>query len=228
VRAPRFSRRGLTLRAVALRTTVDTAVAAARRTTADGTVALTFDDGPQPGSTDRVLDTLAQLDVSATFFCVGKNARAHPELVQRIRAEGHALGSHSLSHPHPAETPLRALSREYQEGRQAVARAAGTNPVLFRPPHGHLRLLSAAMIRRHGLQPWLWSVDPEDWRPGATTGHIVDVAGQACAGDVVLLHDWIEQPWSPEALDRSATVAALPEIIARIRSRGLVLAALSQ
>ena len=227
MRSLRSVGRELVWRGAVARSRVEAAVAPAHRTTIGGGVALTFDDGPHPGSTDRILDLLAEQEVTGTFFCVGKNARAHPGLVQRIVTEGHALGSHSMSHPHPAQTSLASLSRDYRDGRRAVAEAAGSDPLLFRPPHGHLGLLGAAMIRRQGLQTWLWSVDPEDWRPGALSAHIVDVAGAARAGDVVLLHDWIEQPWSPEALDRSATIAALPDTIARIRDRGLGFVGLS-
>jgi peptidoglycan-N-acetylglucosamine deacetylase len=195
-------------------------LARANRFSSSGAVALTFDDGPQPGSTDRILDILAELDVRATFFCVGKNAEKHPELLRRVRSEGHAIGSHSYSHPHPAQLPLGALATEYRRGREVIAEILGEDVVLFRPPHGHLTAASALMVRAQGLRPWLWSVDPEDWRPGAVSEHIQAVAGGARGADVVLLHDWIEQPWNPSALDRSATVSALPGIVAAIRSRG--------
>ncbi len=196
-------------------------LAGARRRVPDGTVALTFDDGPHPTSTGRILDTLAELDVKATFFCVGRNARRHPELVLRALAEGHGIGSHSLSHPHPARTAHRELAEEYAQGRQAVAGVTGRDIRLFRPPHGHLHLRSAAMIRRQELSPWLWTVDPQDWRPGVTTEGVSSVARDARSGDVVLLHDWVEQPWAPEALDRSATIEALPGIVRAVRDRGL-------
>ena len=77
-----------------------------RRVSPDA-VALTFDDGPQPGSTGQILDILAELDVQATFFCVGRNAEAHPDLVRRMRSEGHAVGSHSYTHPRPGDIPIR-------------------------------------------------------------------------------------------------------------------------
>jgi peptidoglycan/xylan/chitin deacetylase (PgdA/CDA1 family) len=137
-----------------------------------------------------------------------------------VRSEGHAIGSHSYSHPHPSQIPLATLTRDYRRGRQVIADILGEDVTLFRPPHGHLTPASAWLVRQQGLEPWLWTVDPEDWRPGATREHIQAVAGRACATDVVLLHDWIEQPWAPSALDRSATVAALPEIVAAIRERG--------
>jgi peptidoglycan/xylan/chitin deacetylase (PgdA/CDA1 family) len=198
----------------------------ASRRTANGELALTFDDGPHPGSTDRVLDVLAELDVRATFFCVGKNAQVYPDLVRRMRAEGHAVGSHSMTHPHPAETPLDVLAMEYVEGQRAVAAAYGGDIVLFRPPHGHLDLATAQLVRRLGLASWLWNVDTLDWRPGTTVAEVAALAGQARAGGVVLMHDWVEQPLAPEAQDRSATVQALPVIVAELRGRGLRLESL--
>jgi peptidoglycan/xylan/chitin deacetylase (PgdA/CDA1 family) len=208
------------------RSSVVERVAGARRRTTPGGVALTFDDGPHPSSTPSVLDVLAERGVHATFFCVGRNARAYPELVTRIRAEGHAIGSHSLTHPNPARTRHSRLRAEYREGRDAVTEVLGADTTLFRPPHGHLGLRSATMVRHQGLAPWLWSVDPGDWRPSVTPGHIAAVAGMADSGDVVLMHDWVEEPWAPSALDRSATITALPTIIDRIRERGLALTAL--
>lgn len=208
-------------RARHLRSVAADRLARVSRRSAGGIVALTFDDGPYPGSTDRILDVLAELDVRATFFCVGRNAERHPELLLRLRQEGHAIGSHSYSHPDPARTPLPTLARDYRHGRRVIADILAEDVTLFRPPRGHLTPASALTVRAQGLRPWLWSVDPEDWRPGATSAHIETVAGGAVGADVVLLHDWIEQPWAPEALDRSATVSALPAIVAAVRGRGV-------
>ena len=217
----------LSARAERLRWQAQDRVAQVRRRVPDGSVGLTFDDGPQPGSTDRILDVLAELGARATFFCVGKNARAHPELVRRIRAEGHAVGSHSMTHPHPGETARSELRREYVDGRRAVSDVLGADTRLFRPPHGHVDPAGAVLLRRLAVSTWLWTVDPTDWRPGATVQDIASVACRADSGDVVLLHDWVEQPVADEALDRSATVAALPIIVEAIRERGLVLETLS-
>jgi peptidoglycan-N-acetylglucosamine deacetylase len=219
----RITRAGLAWHAAELHSRVLNATARVQRHVGPGAVALTFDDGPHPGSTDRILDVLGELEVRATFFCVGNNVRAYPDLVRRMQNEGHAIGSHSHTHPYPAETALRSLARDYRQGREALARVVGKQISLFRPPHGHLDWASAGVIRQLGLVPWLWSVDPEDWRPCATREHIAAVGAGAMSGDVVLLHDWIEQPWSPEALDRSATIGAVADIVAQIRSRGLVL-----
>jgi peptidoglycan/xylan/chitin deacetylase (PgdA/CDA1 family) len=216
--AARVTRRAARVRSVAAHR-----LARVNRRASGDAVALTFDDGPHPGYTDRILDILAELDVRATFFCVGKNAERHPGLLRRLRSEGHAIGTHSYSHPDPAETPLATLARDYRRGRHVIAEILGEDVTLFRPPRGHLTPASAVMVRVQGLRPWLWTVDPEDWRPGQTSEHITAVAGGAGGADVVLLHDWIEQPWAPSALDRSATVSALPRIVAAVRGRGCTL-----
>ncbi|GAB4082274.1 polysaccharide deacetylase family protein [Modestobacter muralis] len=213
--------RGIVRRAQHARWLAVESIGRVERRVGPGEVALTFDDGPHPDSTPRVLDRLAELGVVATFFCVGRNAAAHPAIVRRALAEGHAVGSHSSTHPHPAELGIRPLTEEYDDGRAAVTAAAGSEVDLFRPPHGHLTTRSAAMVRRRALRPWLWTVDPTDWRPGITTAKVAAVASAATSGDVVLMHDWIEQPWAPEALDRSATIDALPAIVRSVRARGL-------
>ncbi|MGY1711372.1 polysaccharide deacetylase family protein [Geodermatophilus sp. SYSU D00758] len=211
----------VSLRAARTRWLVGGVLAGAHRRVAPGCVALTFDDGPHPATTGRVLDTLLELDVPATFFCVGRNARAHPGLVARAVAEGHAVGSHSETHPHPEQLPAAHLRADYAAGRAAVSEAARCDVRLFRPPHGRLPVRSALTLRWGATVPWLWSVDPQDWRGDVTRQHVASVAGAARSGDVVLLHDWVEQPESPQARDRSPTIEALPEIVARIRSRGL-------
>lgn len=203
------------------------AVAGSVRRTGPGVVALTFDDGPRPGTTDRVLDALAALDVRATFFCVGRNAERHPELVRRASREGHAVGSHSHTHPDPEVTPLTVLADDYRRGRAAVEDALGEAVTLFRPPRGYLDTARAVQLRLRRTPPTLWTVDPRDWHPDAERAGIARAVGGAVGGDVVLLHDWVEQPWDPRALDRSSTVAALPDAVAAVRARGLAFDRLS-
>ena len=126
-----------------------------------------------------------------------------------------------MTHRHPAHIPHAVTRDEYLSGRRAVETVAGRPVRLFRPPHGHMSLPHAALMRSQGVQPWLWTVDPEDWRPGATVRDIVRVAAEARGGDVILLHDWVEEPWAPEALDRSATVEAVRPVVEDLRRRGL-------
>jgi peptidoglycan-N-acetylglucosamine deacetylase len=192
----------------------------------ENAVALTFDDGPDEEYTPRVLDVLADHGVRATFFLVGRRARNHPDLVRRILSDGHAVGSHTWSHPLPWTIGGLATLREYRAGRRAVEDVAGHDVPLFRPPKGYVtgRIALAAVAAR--LETWLWTLDPEDWRPRVTPDQLVDRLEGLTAGDVVLLHDGLEDPLAPEAEDRSATVAALPEIIVTAQKRGLELVGL--
>lgn len=135
--------------------------------------------------------------------------------------EGHAVGSHSFSHPEPWRLPLHALIDEYARGRAAVERAAGRTIELFRPPKGFVDPVGALAMTRLGLRPWLWTIDPHDWEPDAAADSIVTGVHDLGAGDVVLLHDGIEAPLAPGAIDRRATGESLAGIAAIARQRGL-------
>jgi peptidoglycan-N-acetylglucosamine deacetylase len=167
---------------------------------------LTFDDGPDPVFTPRILDVLAAHGVRATFFCVGAAAQRHPELVRRIAAAGHVVGHHSLTHLHARGTSPIGLVRDWRRGRIAVAKALGAPVERFRPPYGELGRsgrIAAAVLR---LRPELWDVDAGDWRPGATAERIADAILGAGEGAVVVLHDGAFDPVEESCRDRSATV----------------------
>jgi peptidoglycan/xylan/chitin deacetylase (PgdA/CDA1 family) len=189
-------------------------------------VALTFDDGPDPVYTPRVLDVLGELGVRATFFCVGDRVAEHPDVVRRMVAEGHVVGSHTATHPDLPPLGVAQLRDEVRRGHEALGAVVDGPPPLFRPPHGDLGLRTGAVARAYGLRTWLWTVDPQDWRPGVQADELVAGCEPAGPGDVVLLHDGLEQPWAPEALDRSATVEALAGIVASVRAKGLTFAGL--
>jgi len=190
-------------------------------------VALTFDDGPDPTFTPHVLDVLSELDVKATFFLVGSRAKRHPEIVRRIQDEGHAIGSHTETHPDLWEVPLTEAIKEFRHGRATLEQITGASLPLFRPPKGSLNLSQAASARALQLHTWLWSVDPGDWKSGTSSAAIIQGLGQLTAGDVVLLHDAIEKPIDASTTDRSATVDALSLIIQEARSQGFGFAILS-
>ncbi len=140
---------------------VAVALSRSRRSLGEGSdaVALTFDDGPDPRHTPAILEELRRLDALATFFLVGDRAAAHPDLVRRIVADGHAVGSHSGSHPDPWRLSLRSLAREYRRGRTLVEQAAGRPVHLFRPPKGYIDLRGALAIGGARVTSWLWTVD---------------------------------------------------------------------
>ena len=184
-------------------------------------MALTFDDGPDPRFTPAVLDVLGALDVPATFFCVGDRAAERPDLVRRLVAEGHRLGVHCGTHQDLWTLSTAQVAADMRRGRAVLEDIVGQRLTLFRPAKGHVDVRVGLTATRLGLRTWLWSVDPEDWRPGAASADISAGAAVAGPGDVILLHDGLEQPWAPEALDRSATVAALEPMVAGLRAKGL-------
>jgi peptidoglycan/xylan/chitin deacetylase (PgdA/CDA1 family) len=170
---------------------------------------LTFDDGPDPRFTPLVLDVLTELGVTATFFCVGRRALAWPELVRRAAHQGHAIGSHTMTHPDLSRLDPLAAIREVRNGRRAVEWALGAPVRRFRAPFGRLGAPGKIALRVCRLEHDGWDVDPEDWQPEARMGAIAVVVATAGPDDVVLLHDGAESPRDPRSLDRSQTVGAL-------------------
>jgi peptidoglycan-N-acetylglucosamine deacetylase len=204
-------------------------VASASRSLPGGarSVAITFDDGPDPRFTPAVLDVLRERQVHATFFLVGERAERHVDIVRRIAAEGHSLGSHTASHPDMWELNQSAAIAEFTRGREILETITGNSVPLFRPPKGWMDLRFAIALRRFRMKTWLWNVDPEDWSPEATTDNILKGLGNLQAGDIVVLHDAIERPIDSSTTDRSATVEALPRIIDHALTRGLQMVRLS-
>jgi peptidoglycan-N-acetylglucosamine deacetylase len=187
------------------------------RLVAPRALALTFDDGPDPEWTPRVLAVLAAAHVHATFCVVGVHVAAHPELVRAIVRGGHALCNHTWSHDEDlGRRPAYLVKAEIARTQQAVLAAAGVTPRLFRAPAGRWTPALVAEARRQGLTPLRWDVDPRDWtRPGAR--QILNrILTDTRAGDVILLHDGYG--------DRSQTVYALRFLLARLRALHDVLA----
>ncbi|WP_007514884.1 MULTISPECIES: polysaccharide deacetylase family protein [Pseudofrankia] len=183
-------------------------------------VALTLDDGPDPSWTPRVLALLRKYDVRATFCLVGRQARAHPDLVRQIVADGHAICNHTMTHPQPfAHRSAAAIEQEIDQAQSAITAAAGTAPRLFRSPGGDWSPAVLEAAAKRGLTPIGWDVDPRDWsRPG--TQKIVDNLLAAKPGDIMLCHDGDGDRSSDTGTDRSETVQALEVALPQLKSKG--------
>jgi peptidoglycan-N-acetylglucosamine deacetylase len=182
------------------------------------TVCLTFDDGPDPGWTPRVLDALRAARARGTFFVQGSKAAACPDLVKRIHAEGHDIGHHSWTHGHPSKTSAAELEAEIVRTRAWLKTMIGIDSTLFRPPHG--KMSAAKMVGAWTLSQTivLWNADPGDLHQPSGDALLAWVDEHpAQAGDIVLLHD-----------RAPALVETLPALIDRIRARGLGLARISE
>jgi len=183
-------------------------------------VTLTFDDGPDPKWTPKILDILKEHHIKATFFILGNQAEACPGLVQRIVNEGHEIGNHTYTHPNMAEISSQQIRLELNATQFLLESITGRSTLLFRPPYNAdsnpSRLSEILPLKQVqddlGYLIILENIDPEDWaRPGATA--ILDrVKEQRELGNIVLLHD--------AGGNRAQTVEALPNIIEYLEARG--------
>jgi peptidoglycan/xylan/chitin deacetylase (PgdA/CDA1 family) len=194
---------------------------------AEGRVALTFDDGPDPESTRHVLRILSEAHASATFFVVGKKVQKHPEVLREIVAAGHALGVHSYDHNrlYAFLTP-NAVRDDIERTRDVIEEATGQRPVWFRPPVGQMSPRTAAGVERARAVVVGWNIRARDGlRSTKTEDCERRVKAQIESGSIVLLHDaWETKEVEPgeSSLDESpAGVQALRSILAECKRRGL-------
>jgi peptidoglycan/xylan/chitin deacetylase (PgdA/CDA1 family) len=176
------------------------------------TVVLTFDDGPDPRSTPRILTVLAHTRTPATFFMVGRQAAAHPQLVRRVAQAGQQIGGHTWNHLRLDRLPPASVGAEVDCTDRLLSRLTGRPVQLLRPPDGAYDRQVVDLAAARGLQLVLWTADSRDWaRPGV--GRIVaTVAHQLRPGAIILFHDG--------GGDRSQTVAALPRILRQLHAHG--------
>lgn len=182
-------------------------------------MALTFDDGPHPEGTPRILEILAEHGACATFFVVGEQVVKRPELVRRIAREGHTVGLHGYLHrPHPSRTE-KAMSEDFERAVAAISAATGRDPRLHRPPYGVYSPASLRIARDRGLQPLIWSRWGKDWRKFTTPERIGRrVLTGVRSGDVILLHD---ADFYSSKRSHQRTAEALPAILKTLKSAGL-------
>lgn len=188
------------------------AVAIMRQPADENMCALTFDDGPGP-FTAHLLDSLQAEGVHATFFVLGQQVRRHPELVQRMLAEGHEVGSHSYSHPNMRKLAPEAQFEQLDKTNQLL-REIGGDPKYFRPPYGKFDKAIAAMADTMGMSIVLWSADSMDWkRRPVDYSKMASATGRPSAPGhmrgVFLFHDI-----------HKGTVEDLPRILSDLRAGG--------
>jgi peptidoglycan/xylan/chitin deacetylase (PgdA/CDA1 family) len=177
-------------------------------------VALTFDDGPDPEATPRLLRLLEERDVRATFFLIGERAARHPTLVRAIADAGHEVGNHTWRHRNAWLLSPAAAAREITEGARILDEILGRPPRLYRPPWGIVNLASLATARRLGLVTVLWSVQHEGLRPRSPAAQLRHVTDRLHEGAIVDLHDAPGLPGAPERL-----LAMLPGLLDVLRAR---------
>jgi endo-1,4-beta-xylanase len=184
------------------------APATAANTCSAGYVGLTFDDGPT-GSTSTLLNTLRNNGVRATMFNIGQRVQQNPGAAQAQVAAGMWVGNHSWTHPHLTQLSQAQIQSELSQTQNAIRSATGVTPQLFRPPYGETNATLKSVESSLGLREVIWDVDSQDWN-GASTAAIVQAAGRLTNGQVILMHDGIQN-----------TINAIPQIMANLNSRNL-------
>ena len=179
-------------------------------------VALTFDDGPVQ-ETAALLDVLAEKGAKATFFVVGSNASAQPDLLARMVEEGHVVGNHTEDHPDLTKLDSAAVRSEIEQVNDTVEAATGVRPSLLRPPYGAVNDTVDEVSAELGMSQILWNVDPEDWKDRDSAIVEERVLASTGAGDIVLSHD-IHQ----------TTRDAYGSIIDQLQAEGYVLVTVPQ
>jgi peptidoglycan/xylan/chitin deacetylase (PgdA/CDA1 family) len=189
----------------------------------DRRVALTFDDGPDPTWTPRVLDVLARHGVRGTFFLVGERAARAPDTVRAIVEAGHEVASHGWSHRSLWRCGPRRTDEEVGRAHLVLGELAGRPPRFYRPPWGMVNAALFGALRRWGERAVFWSIQPEGLRPAPAERQARDVVGRAHPGAIVDLHDAEGTPGAPTRL-----CAALPAMIAGLRERGFATATVGE
>lgn len=181
-------------------------------------VAMTFDDGPHPKLTPRLLDMLKERNIKATFFVIGKCVAENPDIAKRIVDEGHEIANHSWSHPQLTKLSPGGFDAEIAQTNDAIVKATGIRPVIMRPPYGAINTtLTKRLNEEYGLSVILWSVDPLDWKirkSDHVSGHIIK---NAAPGAIILAHDI-----------HASTVDAMPATLDALQSKGYKFATVSE
>jgi peptidoglycan/xylan/chitin deacetylase (PgdA/CDA1 family) len=181
-------------------------------------IAITFDDGPHPQNTPRLLDMLRARNIKATFYVIGRSVELYPQIVRRTVAEGHEIGNHTHTHRLLSKLSDSEVRSELSRCQDAIARAAGVRPRTMRPPYGGLLQRQRELVHAEfGYPTILWSVDPLDWkRPGPSVVTSRILSGTS-AGGIVLAHDL-----------HSQTVDAMPATLDGLLRRGFKFVTVSQ
>jgi len=173
-------------------------------------LALTFDDGPDPEWTPRMLEVLERHEARATFFMIGKRAAKHPEIVRRVAEGGHAVGNHSWDHPSFPLVKGRWRRAQLLWTEEALA---PYGEKLFRPPYGHQSLGSRLAAARLGYRVITWTVNAEDWRDDPADVLVARVRSRIAPGSFVLFHDSLYSTDDLCFRDREPTLEAVDRLL---------------
>lgn len=174
-------------------------------------IALTFDDGPHPGNTGRILDVLNKYGVRGTFFVLGCNALYYPAPLKRAIREGHEIENHSFDHKTMNKSPAE-LADEIERTAGIISSLSGRRSRYFRPPEGKCPPALSEALKTLGYEAVFWTIDSEDWRGKSPDRIVESVLGSVRGNDIILFHDY--------TCPNGNTVLALDKLIPELLRRG--------
>ena len=169
-------------------------------------VALTFDDGPNPTTTNQALDTLSKYGIKATFFVLGKNVSGNEEILKRMKLDGHVIGNHSWSHPVLSKLSLDEAKKQITDTEAALTKVLGSSSKLMRPPYG---AITDDIRNSLDLSFIMWDVDSLDWKSKNEASILTEIQREVKNGSIILMHDI-----------HAETVNALPKVIDYLKGQG--------
>jgi peptidoglycan-N-acetylglucosamine deacetylase len=181
-------------------------------------LAITFDDGPHPTHTPRLLDMLKERGIKATFYVLGQRVVEHPEIVRRMVDEGHEIGNHTWNHPALTKISASRIASEINRTTEAIENAVGVRPTTFRPPYGATnQSINKRLNDEFGLTVAMWSVDPQDWKYRNAPRVSNHIATHGKPGAIILAHDI-----------HASTIDAMPAALDALIGQGYKFATVSE
>lgn len=169
-------------------------------------IALTFDDGPHPQFTEPLLDGLKERGIQATFFVTGEHAKLHPDIIERMKKEGHVIGNHTYSHMQLTQGNRERFKEELMKTNEILAEITGEEVIFVRPPYG---TWDKSFETELNMIPVMWNVDPLDWCSNDASAVVSRVIKEAEENAIILMHDYYE-----------SSVAAALQIVDELQKKG--------
>jgi len=182
-------------------------------------VALTFDDGPSPIWTPKILDELKKANIKATFFMLGEHVEKYPELARRVAEEGHEIENHSYDHHVLIYYKLEELEKEIKDTERIIQKVTGKTTRYFRPPKAWLTAQEKKKINELGYKVILWSLNSKDWVTFDDKYIVKYIVRHIKPGDIILFHD-SGGVFSTEGGDRHETVKTIPRLVEALTKKG--------
>lgn len=190
-------------------------------------IAITFDDGPSPTWTPRILEALREAGIKATFFMVGHHVRTYPEIARQVAHEGHAIGNHGFAHSVLLYYTPAEVEEEIKYTEMVIEEVTGQRTRYFRPPKAWLRPSVKTKIKDMGYEIVLWSLNSKDWVSFNHRYIVKYLVRRVRNGDIVLFHD-SGNVLSREGGDRTQTVAAIPLLVEKLKNKGFEIVPLDE